>query len=156
MYSWTCLLVRLFVPRVMNCTKCKQLGHTASHCGNKERCGKCGEQHADDACDKDAEKCLHCGQTPHELSVCPAYKQRQDKIKRSLKERSKRTFAEMLKEAAATKLISPNPYEVLSSDESDSDSSVGETAFAEPGKSRKIKKPLFPQTSPERTEEILT
>ena len=61
------LPVRLFVPRVMNCLNCKQLGHTATHCSNKARCGKCGEHHRDEACDKSTETCIYCGQTPHEL-----------------------------------------------------------------------------------------
>ena len=78
------LPVRLFIPRVMNCLNCKQLGHTASHCCNKARCSKCGENHADDSCRKGAEKCIYCGETPHELSSCPVYKQRGDKMKRSI------------------------------------------------------------------------
>ena len=35
------LPVRLFVPWVMNCLNCNQSGHTATHCCNKARCGKC-------------------------------------------------------------------------------------------------------------------
>ncbi|XP_055543317.1 uncharacterized protein LOC129728874 [Wyeomyia smithii] len=117
------LPVHLFVPRVMNCLNCKQLGHTATHCCNKVRCGKCGENHADDACKTCAEKCLYCGETLHELPSCPAYKLREEEIKRSLKERSERTFAEMLRKTAAADPIPLNPYDTLSSDELDSDDS---------------------------------
>ena len=139
------LPVRLFVPRIMNCLNCKQLGHTATHCCNKARCGKCGENHGDDSCKKEAEKCLYCGETPHELSTCPAYKLRSDKIKRSLKERSKRTFAEMLKKTAPTIPITPNTYEVLSSDESDSDDPLEGSSSAFVGASKKKKKSSSPK-----------
>ena len=139
------LPVRLFVPRVMNCLKCKQLGHTATHCSNKVRCGKCGENHEDSACSKDTARCLYCGETPHELSSCPAYKLRGEKIKRSLKERSKRTFAEILKKTAATDLISPNPFEALSTDEPGNDDPLEGSSTYYPGESRKRKNTSSPQ-----------
>ena len=104
------LPVRLFVPRVMNCQNCKQLGHTASHCGSKARCSKCGEKHEDGACAVTAPKCAYCGGTPpHDLSSCPAYKQRREKLERSLKERSRQSFAEMLKKAMPS-TTNKNPF----------------------------------------------
>ena len=130
------LPVRLFIPRVMNCLNCKQLGHTATHCCNKTRCGKCGGNHADDTCAKDAEKCAYCGETPHELSTCQVYKQRGDKMKRSIKARSKRSYAEMLKTVPVT---DENRFDVLSTDESDSDDSSFESASVVAGSSRKRK-----------------
>ena len=39
------LTVYPFVPRVMNCLNCCKLGHTATYCSNKTRCGKCGDHH---------------------------------------------------------------------------------------------------------------
>ncbi|XP_058460823.1 uncharacterized protein LOC131436223 [Malaya genurostris] len=137
------LPVRLFVPRVMNCTNCKQLGHTATYCGNKQRCIKCGGDHVDDSCGEKAEKCLYCGENPHELSSCPTYKLRGEKLKRSLKERSKRTFAEMLKNAMPP-VESVNLYDCLPSDEIDSDDPQEGTSFAMPSGSRKRK----PTSSP--------
>ena len=143
------LPVRLFVPRVMNCLNCKQLGHTASFCCNKARCGHCGENHEDSACNKGSEMCLYCGGTPHELSTCPSYKLRGEKIKRSLKERSKRSYAEMLKKAAVatSTLVSSNPYDVLSSDESDLDDPLGDFSYVKPivSRKRKISSPLLPR-----------
>ena len=70
------LPVRLFVPRVMHCQNCKQLGHTITYCCNKARCSKCGGNHAESACSEDTEKCLYCEGARHDLSACPTYKQR--------------------------------------------------------------------------------
>ena len=139
------LPVRLFVPRVMHCLRCKQLGHTATHCSNKIRCGKCGENHEDSTCSKDTARCLYCGETPHELSSCPAYKLRGEKIKRSLKERSKRTFAEMLKKTAATDQTSPNIFEVLPIDESENDDPFEGSSGYSFTESRKRKNSSSPQ-----------
>ncbi|XP_058467951.1 uncharacterized protein LOC131440572 [Malaya genurostris] len=92
------LPVRLFVPNVMNCTNCKKFGHTATYCSNKPKCIKCEGPHKDNDCNKEIEKCIYCGNSPHDdISVCTAFKVHKDKIKLSLKARSKRTYAEMLK-----------------------------------------------------------
>lgn len=126
------LPVRLFVPRVMNCQNCKQLGHTASHCGSKARCSKCGDKHEDGTCADTEPKCVFCkGTPPHDLSSCPVYKQRGEKLERSLKERSRQSFAEMLKKATPT-TINQNPFAILSDDESDSDLAEEGTPFSFP------------------------
>ena len=91
------LPVRLFVPRVWACQNCQQLGHSTSYCRNKARCTKCGGEHAVGACTVDTQLCVYCKQAPHALSSCPEYKERSDKLKRSLKDRSKRSYAEMVK-----------------------------------------------------------
>ncbi|XP_055549966.1 uncharacterized protein LOC129732771 [Wyeomyia smithii] len=52
--------VRLYIPRVMNCTNCKQLGHTSAYCCNKSRCGKCGGNHLDDSCNQENNSCYYC------------------------------------------------------------------------------------------------
>lgn len=122
------LPVRLFVPKVMNCEKCKQLGHTTAYCCNKVRCIKCGEEHEDSSCTQIATKCLYCGEDAlHKLFDCPTYKQRQEKLKLSLKQRSNRTFAEMLKHASQP-FNSENIYDVLPSDEMVADSSYASTS----------------------------
>jgi Zn finger protein HypA/HybF involved in hydrogenase expression len=114
------LPIRLFVPKVMSCENCRQLGHTASHCGNKARCPKCGERHEDGGCKQSAPICLHCKQAPpHDLLACPVYKQRGEKLARSLKDRSKQSFAEMLKRATPTN--DQNKFALLSEEESDID-----------------------------------
>ena len=114
--------VRLFEQRVYECTNCKRLGHTASHCGNKFRCSKCGEKHAEDSCTQVVEKCIHCGENPpHPLQSCPMVKQRAEKVKRSIIGRSKQTYAQMLKSASAAQ--DGNQFSILSTKESDSDSS---------------------------------
>lgn len=92
------LPVRLFIPKVMNCQNCKQLGHTSAYCCNKARCEKCGEDH-DGSCPSDTVKCVYCDDEPHELSTCPRYIQRKEKLKNSLKAKSRRTYAEMLKKS---------------------------------------------------------
>lgn len=129
------LPVRLFVPKVMNCEKCKQLGHTTAYCCNKVRCIKCGQEHEDSSCIQVATKCLYCNEEAlHKLSDCPTYKQRQEKLKLSLKQRSNRTFAEMLKQTSET-FNSENIYDALSSDETVADSTNASTSWA--GTSRK-------------------
>ncbi|XP_062561915.1 uncharacterized protein LOC134225665 [Armigeres subalbatus] len=125
--------VRLFVPRVFNCTNCKQLGHTAEFCDNKPRCGKCFERHREESCQQQVTKCAYCGMDPpHGLQECPVYKKRTQKVKRSLVQRSKQSYAEIVKSqdtsatANATAAISAavqvsDFYNVISIDESDSD-----------------------------------
>lgn len=131
------LPVRLFVPKVMNCQKCKQLGHTTAYCCNKARCIKCGEEHDDSSCTQAATKCLYCDEDAlHKLSDCPTYKQRQEKLKLSLKQRSNRTFAEMLKQATEP-LNSGNIYDILPSDETVADSINAGASTSGTGNSRK-------------------
>lgn len=95
------LPVRLYVPTVMHCEKCQQLGHTSLYCCNKPRCNKCGEQHIEGSCTKDP-KCVCCGQAPHELAACPRYIEKSDITLSSLKQRSKRSYAEILKKISPT------------------------------------------------------
>lgn len=131
------LPVRLYVPKVMNCTNCKQLGHTAQYCCNKPRCASCGERHVDGACSIPP-KCVYCNESPpHALENCPTYVRRQQHQRRSLEQRSRRSFAEMLKKAAPS-AESQNIYSSLSLDDQGSDSEVGEgISFVFKGSSRK-------------------
>ncbi|EDS29472.1 conserved hypothetical protein [Culex quinquefasciatus] len=39
------LPVRLYVPRVMSCENCQQLGNTKTYCSNKSKCSKCAGPH---------------------------------------------------------------------------------------------------------------
>ncbi|XP_062704882.1 uncharacterized protein LOC134287222 [Aedes albopictus] len=153
------LPVRLYVPKVMNCTNCKQLGHTAQYCGNKPRCATCGERHVDGAC-KTPPKCVYCGSDrPHDLNVCPKYIQQKQHQKRSLQQRSRRSYAEMLKKAAPV-VESRNIYLSLSLDDQGSDSEVGDgVPFVFKGETRKrmrlqrpTKKPRnLPSSDPQPT-----
>lgn len=95
------LPVRLYEPTVMHCEKCQQLGHTAKYCCNKPRCSRCGEQHVQGCCQNDP-KCPHCGQPPHDLSACPKFIERQKHTVRSLQQRSKRSYADILKKITPT------------------------------------------------------
>ena len=112
------LPVRLFVPRVWTCEKCQQLGHTAPYCGNKARCTKCGGDHVVDACSVSTQMCVYCGQAPHELSSCPTYMERSARLKQSLKDRSRRSYAEMVKK---TLPATENSFALLSEEELSSD-----------------------------------
>lgn len=129
------LPVRLFVPRVMNCLNCNQLGHTADYCSNK-RCSACGENHKDASCKVAAEKCVHCGQDPHELLSCPEYIRRRDKTKRSLQAQSKRSFSEMLKSLSQSTQPLNNPYSLLPVDQQETNSADGGTLFVFTGRSK--------------------
>lgn len=115
------LPVRLYVPRVMSCTNCQQLGHTKTYCSNKSKCSKCAGPHKDVECQKQAEKCQLCGKEPHKTRQCPKYKEREDKMKQSLKERSKKSFAEILRQVNDS-----NPFAPLVEEEEDDDTEVEE------------------------------
>ncbi|EDS40849.1 conserved hypothetical protein [Culex quinquefasciatus] len=126
------LPVRLYVPRVMSCENCQQLGHTKTYCSNKSKCSKCAGPHKDVDCQTQAEKCLLCGGEPHKTRQCPKYKEREDKMKRSLKKRSKKSFAEILSQANQSNRYAPladdsgdeeNEEEVLFQRDEESDSS---------------------------------
>ncbi|XP_062712384.1 uncharacterized protein LOC134289821 [Aedes albopictus] len=138
------LPVRLYEPKVMHCEKCRQLGHTALYCSNKPRCGLCGEQHAEGPCNM-GPKCATCGQTPpHDISACPKYVEREKRSINSLKQRSRRSYAEMLKNitSAAVPPTQPptnnNIFASLPDDDQGSDSEGGgEYTIIETGTKRK-------------------
>ncbi|XP_055618733.1 uncharacterized protein LOC129763562 [Toxorhynchites rutilus septentrionalis] len=136
------LPVRLFVPKPMTCQKCKSVGHTSDYCANKERCATCGEQHEGKSCSATEHKCPYCGGSPHELSVCETYKSRWEKQKRSLKERSKRTFADILKGASPRAqqqqpINTQNVFATLPVDEIEADTANGGTPFIFQGNPRR-------------------
>ena len=133
------LPVRLYVPKVMSCTNCLQLGHTSSHCANKIKCPKCGEQHDEGLCTKEVVKCILCGGEPHASRDCPTYKKKLEKLKRFTKERSKRSFAEIVKASNANK----NRFAELSEEESsDSDCAEQLDSDESSGQPRKKKKTI--------------
>lgn len=154
------LPVRLFVPRVMNCLNCNQLGHTADYCSNK-RCSACGENHKDASCKVAASKCIHCGEDPHELLSCPEYIRRRDKTKRSLQAQSKRSFSEMLK--SLSPLTQPqngagpqnNPYSLLPVDEQETNSAGGGSLFVFTGRSKVAGSKRKAPTSPNLARKVL-
>ncbi|XP_055598740.1 uncharacterized protein LOC129748240 [Uranotaenia lowii] len=114
------LPVRLFVPRPMSCKKCIKMGHTESHCCNKARCPRCAGIHEEGACSAIEQKCVYCGGSPHDISVCQAFKSRWDKERRSLKERSNRSYAAILKSASPpTQPQLSNIFSVLPVDNED-------------------------------------
>ena len=113
------LPVRLYTPRVMSCTNCQQLGHTKTFCCNKSKCSKCAGPHKDEACQKQAVKCLLCNGTPHKTRECPKVKERETKMKVTLKERSKKSFKEILKKANSSVVHSANRYASLAEDDSE-------------------------------------
>lgn len=62
---------RLRKPKIIQCTRCQRVGHTASTCEMNYRCVKCGESHPKDECtiqntdDKSKLKCANCKQFGH-------------------------------------------------------------------------------------------
>ncbi|XP_055527574.1 uncharacterized protein LOC129720165 [Wyeomyia smithii] len=113
------LPVRLFIPKVMTCTNCLQLGHTKTYCSNKTKCNKCGEiLENNHTCSEQEAKCSLCGGNPHEIETCPKYKLRSYALKKSSKQRSKQSFAQMLKTAL---LQEENRYSSLENVDSNDD-----------------------------------
>ena len=45
----------------MRCYKCQRYGHIAKVCKGKQRCGKCGGDHAYGECGDKERKCCNCG-----------------------------------------------------------------------------------------------
>lgn len=114
------LPVRMYNPKLMNCTNCKQLGHTSTYCRNKAKCAKCAEFHKEDNCAKNAEKCILCSGDLHATQDCPIYKLRSEKLIRSKRERSKRSFADIVKMSTVNASLTENPFHALvDDDESD-------------------------------------
>lgn len=147
------LPVRLFVPRVMNCLNCNQLGHTADYCSNK-RCSACGENHKDASCKAAESKCVHCGGDPHELLSCPEYIRRRDKTKRSLQAQSKRSFSEMVKSLLPPIQPQNNPYSLLSVDEEETNNAVAGTPFVFTGRSKVAGSKRKAPNSPDVTRKV--
>lgn len=53
--------VRAYVPPAIRCYKCQQYSHTANVYRGKERCGRCGGEHAYRECgNEDKVKCCNC------------------------------------------------------------------------------------------------
>jgi hypothetical protein len=47
--------------QLTQCYKCQRYGHKADHCRGKEKCARCGDDHATKDCQTDAYKCANCG-----------------------------------------------------------------------------------------------
>jgi hypothetical protein len=47
--------------QLTQCYKCQRYGHKAGHCRGKEKCARCGDDHATKDCQTDAYKCANCG-----------------------------------------------------------------------------------------------
>ena len=47
--------------QLTQCYKCQRYGHKAGHCRGKEKCARCGDDHATKDCQTDAYKCTNCG-----------------------------------------------------------------------------------------------
>lgn len=148
------LPVRMFIPKVMNCLNCKQLGHTATYCCNKTRCDKCGENH-EGPCTSTTVKCVYCNEAPHELSTCPRYLTRKENLKRSIKTRSRRSYAEMLR-MSNPRPTTENSFDVLPIDEEeDYDPAEGSSWGARQiGRKRSnISSPKLPRKEPKKAHE---
>lgn len=125
------LLVCLYELEGMLYAKCQWFSHAALYCRNKPRCSMCGEEHT--------KKCATCGQSPpHELNACPKYPKRKKRNINSLKQRSRRPYAEMLKGIAPVAVplyldhpsTSNNIFASLSDDDQGSDCEDGEECMS--------------------------
>jgi len=47
--------------QLTQCYKCQRYGHKAGHCRGKEKCARCGDDHATKDCQTNARKCANCG-----------------------------------------------------------------------------------------------
>ncbi|XP_055613178.1 uncharacterized protein LOC129759690, partial [Uranotaenia lowii] len=91
--------VRLFSPKPMLCDKCKKFGHTHHVCANKVCCGKCGQFHKESECSVIEAVCIQCKGTHPNLSKldCPVYQQRALLAKKRAFQKSKLSYAEMVR-----------------------------------------------------------
>lgn len=105
--------VRLYTPKLMLCKKCKKYGHTESMCSNKPRCGKCGELHCEEDCKVTENVCLHCKGNHVTKQECPNYRQRAKAAKARLLQKSKLTYAEMIKSNSWDDFADDNSYSSL-------------------------------------------
>lgn len=106
--------VRLFSPKPMHCTKCKRYGHTESLCANKPRCGRCGQLHTEEQCEISEIVCLHCKQKHVDQKDCSFYKERIRFAKARLQQKSKLSYAEMVRQVVLPDISTDNPFSALS------------------------------------------
>lgn len=70
--------VKIYVKPVIQCYKCRRFFHFANECRSKQRCARCGEEHATPECsaNRDQFKCVNCGKA-HSAAYagCSAYKE---------------------------------------------------------------------------------
>lgn len=104
--------VRLFMPKLMHCDKCQAFGHTTKYCANKPKCGKCGDPHLTDSCQMSEEKCAKCQDKHNSLKDCPVFRQQKDVVRKKLANKSRSSYAEMVK-ATAPPIDTSNKYDVL-------------------------------------------
>jgi len=72
--------VREYIPRTLQCYRCRGFFHTASSCTKEVRCPSCGEGHGHDECpQRNAASVLHCancgGNHSSAYRECPSFKE---------------------------------------------------------------------------------
>lgn len=76
------LPIRRFIPKVMTCSSCLQLNHTAKFCNNRPRCKSCGTIHTGE-CQTKTFQCPNCkGIFPEATHECKTYERAQRNVRR--------------------------------------------------------------------------
>nr|XP_049462981.1 uncharacterized protein LOC120949562 [Anopheles coluzzii]XP_049462985.1 uncharacterized protein LOC120949562 [Anopheles coluzzii] len=100
---------RPFVQKIACCTKCRQIGHSEPYCTNSVKCGKCKGSHSTSECKAETQKCIHCKQEWHEMSLCSVYRKKQSEHKRAVLQNTRGLYADVLKSTSSV-----NPFDNLS------------------------------------------
>lgn len=138
------LPIRLFTPKVMKCDRCQSFGHTSKFCANKFRCAKCGLFHESASCSSKSESCVHCEGRHTSPKECPKFLERKEVLRRQTINRSKQSYAELVKSFVTT-TDSENQFLIL--DEGNQDNDCDDQAHCSYKPPAKRKKPPPIKTS---------
>lgn len=97
MVGYMSFRVRAYVPPPIRCFKCQRYGHIASVCKGKQRCGRCGGEHAYGECGSNSTiKCCNCG-GDHTAAYGGCIRRKQAVEIQQVRTEQKVTYAEAVK-----------------------------------------------------------
>ena len=93
--------VREYIPRTLQCYRCRGFFHTASSCTKEVRCPSCGEGHGHDECpQRNSASALHCancgGNHSSAYRECPSFKEA--RVATRVAVQTGKSYAEALKQ----------------------------------------------------------
>lgn len=147
--------VRVYTPKVMLCAKCKRFGHTQTYCSNKACCDTCGKRHTEGECTIEQPACLYCKGSHMYKNECPIYKKQMKLAKARVVQKSKMSYAAMVKAPVSQSFEHENTYSSLS-DMSDFDEEAEEAHHSRyvPPKRKKLRPVKNPKRAKQENEKI--